>query len=150
MATWVPTASRGCELRPVTVIRSQLDAPAGTRRRCGALVTATESATRPAAVDTRTCATDGPSEDLSSKATEIVPGSTGESKSTWIHWPAAPVQLPDSHLVRMSPSTAANGSKPLAHWPGMAWMSEADEDAVTFLMPVYAATAWYLSQPGSV
>ena len=102
------------------------------------------------AVDTRTCATDGPSEELSSKTAKIVPGSIGESKSTWIHWPTGPVQLPDSHLVRMSPSTAANGSKPLAHWLGMAWMSEADEDAVTFLIPVYSATAWYLSQPGSV
>ena len=24
-------------------------------------------------------------------------------------------------------------------------MSEADEDAVTFLMPLYSATAWYMS-----
>ena len=53
-------------------------------------------------------------------------------------------------MVRMSPSTAAKGDKPLAHWLGMAWMSEADEDAVTFAIPVYSATAWYLSQPGSV
>ena len=132
------------------MIRSQPDAPSGTRSGCAALVAATGSATWPAAVDTRTCATGGPSEELSSKATEIVPGSTGASKSSWIHWPTGPFQLPDSHLVRMSPSTAANGSKPLAHWPGMAWMSEADEDAVTFLMPVYSATAWYVSQPGSV
>ena len=61
-----------------------------------------------------------------------------------------PGQLPDSHMVRRSPSTAAYGSSPLAHWPGMAPMSAADEDAVTSAMPWYRATLRYRAQPGSV
>ena len=65
----------------------------------------------------------------------MTPGLTGVSKVTWSHWPTGPVQLPDSHMVRMSPSTAEYGSRPLAHWPGMASMPDADEDAVTFAMP---------------
>ena len=47
-------------------------------------------------------------------------------------------------------SKAAYGSVPVAHWPGMVVMSEADEDAITFLMPVYWATVRYWLQSGSV
>ena len=60
----------------------------------------------------------------------------GSRSSSWIHCPTGPVRLPDSHIVRMSPSTAEYGSSPLAHWPGIASIPAADEDAVTFLMPV--------------
>jgi hypothetical protein len=96
-----------------------------------------------------TWVTAGPSAAWSANATWIVPGSSGWSKRTWIHWPSGPVQLPDSHLVRLSPSTAAYGSRPLAHWLGMAPMPDADEDAVTLAMPWYRAALWYRVQPGA-
>jgi hypothetical protein len=75
---------------------------------------------------------------------------TGESKLTWIHCPTGPVQLPDSHMVFGFPSTAEKGCRPVPHWPGMAPMSDADEDPVTSVIPMYFATLWYLSQSGSV
>src|SRR5690349_17265754 len=112
-------------------MRSQLDGPDGTRRGWRLPVTCTGSLTLPAAVVTAT-------------------GSAGASKSGWIHWPTGPFQLPDSHMVRRSESTAADGRPPLAHWVENAVRSDADEEAVTSLMPVYRATAWYLLQPGSV
>ena len=63
-------------------------------------------------------------------------------KPIWIHCPTGPVQLPDSHIVRRSPSMAAYGIAPLAQLAGMVPMSDADEDAVTFRMPWYRATLW--------
>ena len=113
-------------------------------------MTCTGSLTWPAAVVTVTWVTGGPMAVLSAKATLMTCGLTGASKSVWIHWPTGPFQLPDSHMVRRSASTAANGRPPLAHWVENALMSDADEEAVTSAMPVYRATAWYLVQPGSV
>src|SRR5580698_8564723 len=131
-------------------MRSQVVWPAGTRSGCAASVRLTGSVTCPAAVETRTWVTAGPITESLSKATRIVPGLAGESKLTWIHWPCGPVQLPDSHMVRGLLSTAANGSRPLAHSPGLAVMSEADDEAVTSATPMYFATAWYLFQSRSV
>lgn len=86
--------------------------------------------------------TAGPTSGRSANATEIVPGLAGSRNRSRIHWPTGPFQLPDSQAVRGSPSTAANGCRPLAHWLGMAAMSAADEDAVTPLIPPrYRATA---------
>ena len=65
----------------------------------------------------------------------MVPGLAGKSRFSWSHWPTGPARLPDSHMVRMLPSTAAYGSSPVAHWPGMAPTPAADEEAVTLLMP---------------
>src|SRR5215468_4684354 len=132
------------------VMRSQREGPAGTRSGWRLPVTCTGSLTRPAAVVTVTRVTGGPIAVLSAKATLMTCGLTGASKSAWIHCPTGPFQLPDSHMVRRSPSTAANGSAPLAHWEENALMSDADDDAITSLMPAYRATAWYLFQPGWV
>ena len=131
-------------------MRSQLDGPAGTRSRWRLPVTCTWSLTWPAAVLTVTWVTGGPMAVLSAKATLMTCGLTGASKSVWIHWPTGPFQLPDSHMVRRSASTAENGSAPLAHCVENALRSESDEEAVTSSMPVYCATAWYLVQPGSL
>ena len=119
----------------------------------------TGSVTWPAAVLTVTNAGGGPMVRLSAKATEIVPAERdaparpngmAESKSSWIHWPSGPSNVPDSHAVAMFESKAAYGSVPVDHWPGDAVISAADEDAVTFVMPAYWATVRYLLQPGSV
>src|SRR6516225_4824243 len=131
-------------------MRSQLEAPAGTRSGWRSPVTCTGSLSWPAAVVTVTLVTGGPIALLSAKATWMTRGLTGASKPAWIHWPTGPVQPPVSHMVRRSASKAAYGSAPLAHWVENAWMPDADEDAITSLMPVYRATAWYLLQPGSV
>ena len=135
MPTCVPITGCGAVARPVTVIRSQPVAPRGTRSGWRAPVTWTGSVTRPVADVTVTCVTGGPSAGLSVNATWITRGPTGESKPSWIHWPTGPPRLPDSHIVRMLPSTAEYGSSPLAHWPGMAPMPAADEDAVTVRIP---------------
>src|SRR6185295_4875463 len=142
--------NQGGEATPVTVSCSQPVAPGGTRRTCGLPVTCTRSVTRPVAVRTTTRVTGGPAKGQPAKATRIDPGSTGETNRSRIHWPAGPDQPPDSHMVRGSPSTAAYGSSPLAHWVGMAPMSAAELDAVTSRMPRYCATLRYLLQPGSV
>ncbi len=138
--TWAPTSGCGCAARPVTVIRSQPVGPGGTRSGWGRPVTWTRSVRLPAAVVTATWVTAGPSAVLSVKAASITRGSRRAPKLSWSHCPTGPVRLPDSHIVRMSPSTAEYGSSPLAHWPGIASIPAADEDAVTFLMPVYRAT----------
>ena len=84
----------------MTVIRSQEDAPRGIRSGCGSPVIRTRSVTRPAAVRTCTRLTGGPMPALSAKATRITRAATGRVKAIWIHWPTAPVQSPDSHIVR--------------------------------------------------
>src|ERR1700744_43076 len=122
-------------------MRSQLEGPSGARSDWRSPVTCTGSLTWPAAVLTVTWVTGGPMEVLSAKATLIGFGLTGASKSVWIHCPTGPFQLPGSHTRRSSEATAANGRSPLAHWVENAVMSDADEEAVTFLMPVYRATA---------
>ena len=101
----------------------------------GRPVTWTGSVRLPAAVVTTTWVTGGPSAVLSVKAASITPGSRLVPKLSRIHCPTGPARLPDSHMVRMSPSTAEYGSNPLAHWPGIASIPAADEDAVTFVMP---------------
>ena len=53
-------------------------------------------------------------------------------------------------MVAAFASKAAYGSISVAHWLELAVMSEADEDAITFLMPVYLATVRYLLQSASV
>ncbi len=83
-----------------------------------------------------TWVTGGPSAGLSVNATWIARGSTGGIEVELDPLARrARSRLPDSHMVRMLPSTAAYGSSPLAHWPGMAPMPAADEDAVTFRIP---------------
>src|ERR1035437_5360853 len=81
MPTWDPISGTGGEARPGTGIRSQPDAPAGARS--------------------------GRAAGLCAKATRSVPSFPGASKFTGIPWPAAPAQLPDPHMVLVSPSTAA-------------------------------------------
>src|SRR6185437_15381339 len=132
IATWVPGPAGPAT--PVTVSRSQPVRPGGTRSGCGRPVTRTRSATWPAAVATVTRVTAGPVSGWPANATEIVPGSAGVVNRSLIHWPAGPFQLPDSQAVRGSPSTAANGSRPLAHWSGTPVMSAADDDAVALIL----------------
>src|SRR5690242_16938253 len=150
IATWVPNPPRPAT--PVTVSRSHPVRPGGTRSGCARPpVARTRSVTWPAAVAIVTWLTAGPTSGRSANATEIVPGSAGSRNRSRIHWPTGPFQLPDSQAVRGSPSTAANGCRPLAHSLGMDAMSAADEDADTSLIPPrYRATAWYRSQAGSV
>src|ERR1700677_3988015 len=59
--TCAPRSVSGGETRPVTVIRSQLAAPLGTRSRCAELRAATWSVTEPAAVESLTWETGGQS-----------------------------------------------------------------------------------------
>jgi hypothetical protein len=87
-------------------------------------------------VEIRTCVTGGPDAKLASNATSMVRGSTAAANFSSIHWPTGPVQLPDSHWVNRFPSTAADGSRPLDHWAGIAATSDAEEDAVTSAMPM--------------
>src|SRR5580692_3361731 len=82
MPAWEPISGTGWLARPVIVIRSQLDRPAGTRSGWPLPVTCTASLTRPAAVCTVTRLTGGPIEALSAKATRIVPGFSLVSKFT--------------------------------------------------------------------
>src|SRR5271170_1554622 len=141
MPTWLPSTGSDRYARPVTVIRSQPVAPAGSRSGCRSPVTCTGSDRVPAAVLTVALVTGGPIAALSANDTSIVPGSTLPSKSSCIHCPVGPSQLPDSHMVLRSPSTAEYGSVPLDHWVGSAARSDEEVDAVTFAMPLYWATA---------
>src|ERR1700733_9638026 len=78
--TWAPRTGCGREASPVTVIRSQEDAPPGTRSGCGLPLARTRSVTRPAAVVTSTRLTAGPIDALSANVTWITRAVTGRSK----------------------------------------------------------------------
>ena len=134
----------------MTVIRSQPEAPGGTRSGCGSPVTRTRSVTRPAAVRTTTWVTGGPIAGLSAKATRIARGTTGRGETD--PDPLADRAVPAARLPHGAHVPVDRGvrQRPLAHWLGMVPMSEAEEDAVTFLMPGYCATLRYRFQPGSV
>src|SRR5580704_6765262 len=112
MPTWVPSTGCGRNASRVTVIRSQPDAPAGTRSDWVWPLGRTRSDIRPAAVLTSTPVTGGPMAALSANVTRITRARDGCWKPIWIHCPTGPVQLPDSHIVRRFPSMAEYGIAP--------------------------------------
>ncbi len=107
IATCEPSFGWGAYARPAILIRSQVVAPAGTASTCGESVRLTRWRIWPAAVCTATRVTGGPMTRSTTNPT-LTPGRlTRWPKSTRIHCPTGPSQLPDFHAVRKSWSSAA-------------------------------------------
>lgn len=134
--TRAPDGTSGFSASARTRTRSHLVGPGATASGWAAVVRATFCSTRPFSVRISIRLGGGPSQESWLNAAVTFRGVTGRPKSTLSHCPTGPCQPPVSHRVQGLPSIAAYGRAPGSSSWAIESMSEAEEDAVTSLMPV--------------